>query len=135
MSAVLLCLALLGAPDGTLEIADAVLRIPPGGTGSGALYLTVKNRGPEDRLLAASTKAARHTMLHETVIEGDVAKMVHAKSWPVPAEGTLVLAPGKKHVMLMGMSGTKPGDEVVVVLRFERAGERRVVVRARSIAE
>lgn len=125
----LLFVLLAAAPD--ITVSDAVLRLPPGGTGSGALYLTIENRSDKpDVLLKATTKAARHTMLHETVQDGDVAKMVHADKWPVPAKGKLVLAPRGKHVMLMGMKGTKVGQTVEVVLEFERS--KPVVVKVRA---
>lgn len=40
-------------------------------------------------------------MVHETRVDKGVSRMRHAKSTPLPARGTLRLAPGGHHFMLM----------------------------------
>lgn len=138
LATALLCFAATARadPESPIRITDAVLRLPPGGAGAAALYMSIENRGDvPDSLLGASTPAAAHTMLHETRVEKGVAKMIHADRWPIPAGGKLELAPGGRHIMLMRIDPkTKPGAKVSVVLRFERAGEIRLEVEARAFS-
>jgi copper(I)-binding protein len=126
-----LCLALLGvasgckppeAAPGKLEVREPRASLMPE---MGAVYLTVVNPGPEsDRLLRVETGAARAAETHESVEEDSVVRMVaRPEGFEVPAGGTLELAPGGKHIMLIepreleAAAGTIP-----LTLHFERAG-------------
>jgi copper(I)-binding protein len=97
-----------------------------GATGAG--FLAISNRGAAaDRLLSASSPAARATELHSMVRDGEVMRMRPVPSIEVPAGQTVTLRPGGLHLMLIGLSGPlREGEAVPVVLRFERAGEVRV---------
>jgi periplasmic copper chaperone A len=104
-----------------LEIRAPRAVLAPGGTG--AVYLTIVNPGSDsDRLLAVETAAAAAAEIHETVREGDVMRMVgHPDGLEIPPHGTVELAPGGKHVMLIE---PRPGaaDTIRLGLRFENAG-------------
>jgi len=107
------------ATVGDLEVRNAWARLTPG---VGAVYLTVVNAGTEsDRLLAVETADAGGVMLHETVEQDAMMRMVgHQHGFEVPAGGSLELAPGGKHVMLMD-----PVTELTTValrIVFETAG-------------
>ena len=121
----------------SIHVENARLVLPPGGKGSGAIYFTLVNKEKKaDRLMEAQVSGARHTMLHETVVSGDVAKMVHADHWSLPEKGRLELKPGGRHIMAMGLSSKiKPGALVDVVLRFERLGKVRIQVPARLFSD
>lgn len=97
-----------------------------GATGAG--FLSVSNRGAAaDRLLSASSPAARSMELHTMVRDGDVMRMRPVQAIEVPAGQTVTLRPGGLHLMLIGLSQElREGATVPVVLRFERAGEVRV---------
>jgi copper(I)-binding protein len=92
---------------------------------AGAVYFTVVNPGPQsDRLLRVETAAARAAEPHESVMENGVMRMVERpEGFEIPAGGTLELAPGGKHVMLIaptmpaGAGGTLP-----LTLHFAHAG-------------
>lgn len=102
-----------------LKVAQPEVRIMPSGVG--ALYVKVANAGVEDRLLRVETAAAKSAELHETVFEGDVARMLpRPEGFVVPAGGSLELSPGGKHVMLFGVGGDR--EKVDATLVFERAG-------------
>lgn len=107
------------ASVGDLEIQDAWARMTPG---VGAVYLTVVNGGAEsDRLLAVETADAGGVMLHETVEQDAMMRMVgHDHGFEVPADGSLELAPGGKHVMLMDPAAGL--TTVALRLIFETAG-------------
>jgi periplasmic copper chaperone A len=92
---------------------------------TGAVYLTVVNRGAEsDRLLRVETTAARAAETHESVEENGVVRMVaRPEGFEVPAGGKLELAPAGKHVMLIEPRELQPAAGTIpLTLYFERAG-------------
>jgi periplasmic copper chaperone A len=97
-----------------------------GATGAG--FLSVSNRGAAaDRLLSASTPAARAVELHTMLRDGDVMRMRAVDAIEIPAGQTVALRPGGLHIMLVGLSRPlREGETVPLTLRFERAGEVRV---------
>jgi copper(I)-binding protein len=97
-----------------------------GGSGNGAVYVSIENRGREpDTLLAAASDAAATVELHETRQEGGVMRMRPLPKVDLPPGGRLDMKPGGHHIMLLGLTrDLHPGDKVTVRLRFERAGER-----------
>lgn len=117
------------ATVGDLEIRDPRASLSPAGTG--AVYLTVTATGEAaDRLLGVTTAAAGSATLHESVDRDGVHRMEERpEGFEVPAGGSVELAPGGKHVMLMGLAdGTAEGGSLPLTLRFERAGEVEVEV-------
>lgn len=111
---------------GPLEITGAFTRatLPNAPVAGG--FLTIHNSGSEDdRLVSASTPFAKMAQIHEMAMEGDVMKMRELKDGLViPAGETVVLEPGGKHLMLMGLSGAiAEGATVPVTLTFEKAGD------------
>lgn len=95
-----------------------------GGSGNGAVYVTITNRGGNsDAIVGAATDAAISVELHETVQEGNVMTMRPVPRFEVPAGGRLEMKPGGHHIMLMGLKrDLKPGDTVTVTVTFEKAG-------------
>lgn len=96
--------------------------------GTGAVYVTLSNAGPQaDALISASSDTARAAELHEVQQAEGVMKMRPVKSIPVPAGGTVELKPGGYHIMLLDLKkDLKPGDTVPVTLSFEHGGELRI---------
>ena len=97
-----------------------------GATGAG--FLSISNRGAAaDRLLSATTPAARAVELHTMLRDGDVMRMRAVEAVEIPPGQTVALRPGGLHMMLVGLSRPlREGETVPVTLRFERAGEVRV---------
>jgi len=109
-------------PVSKLEVREARVSLMPG---TGAVYLTVVNRGAgSDRLLRVETGAARAAETHESVEEGGVVRMVaRPEGFEVPAGGKLELSPGGKHVMLIDPKEPQPAAGTIpVTLHFEHAG-------------
>jgi len=131
---------LLALPSAAQEMraGDLVIAQPwsraagQGGTGAG--FLTISNRGSAaDRLLGASSAAARATELHTHMREGEVMRMRPVAGIEIPPGGTVTLEPGAFHLMLIGLTAPlKQGETVPVTLRFERAGEVRVELHVAS---
>jgi copper(I)-binding protein len=61
--------------------------------------------------------------------DGEVMRMREVAAIPVPARGSVTLQPGGLHLMLIGLTAPLVvGDTIPVTLRFERAGEMRVML-------
>jgi periplasmic copper chaperone A len=91
---------------------------------SGIVYFSIMNHGTtDDTLLSVATPAATSASLHESYQDGDIAKMRDLASVTVPADSTVKLEQGGKHVMLTGLKRPmKPGDDITLQLVFAKAG-------------
>jgi copper(I)-binding protein len=91
-----------------------------------AAYVTIANDGDEDDLLvSAHTPMAHRVELHDMTMEGDVMRMHPVEGGiPVPSQGSVTLAPGGMHVMMLGLTGPlEEGGSLPLTLTFEHAGE------------
>lgn len=103
-----------------LALTQGALVLPAVRSNPGAAYFTLTNTGTKPVTLAAIDVAgAGMAMLHETV-EADGHSEMRALSDPViPAGGSLVFAPGGKHVMVDAVpTDWKPGGSAEVTLVF-----------------
>lgn len=123
----LFLLAFLASTAGAAGIVagDAWVRATPPGSRVAAVYLRLDNQGTTaDRLLSVATPVAERAEVHETVYEGGVARMRRVEVLEIAATGTLSLAPGGRHLMLLGLDAPLvAGARVPLTLRFEHAGE------------
>jgi copper(I)-binding protein len=111
---------------GALEIGQPWARATPPSAPAGGGFLTIKNTGSAaDRLVAASSPAADMVQVHEMKMDGNVMRMREVeKGLEIPAGGSVTLAPGGYHLMMMGLKGPlKQGTSVPVTLVFEKAGK------------
>lgn len=120
----------------TIHVKDVKV-VAGGGGAPGAAYLTIINKSSKaDKLVGAKSTAASRVMIHETVDEDGVLKMRHAKSFDIPASGKLVLKPGGRHLMLMGLAPeVKPGTKITLELQFQNAEPVKVTVPVLSPAQ
>jgi len=100
---------------------------PPPGAPAAAGYLMISNDGEEDdHLISVTADFAERTEIHTmTVTEDGIMQMrPHDGPLAIPAGGDVLLEPGGLHIMFMGLrESLKDGDNHVVVLEFETAGE------------
>ena len=124
-----LCAATAAAHDyklGALEIAHPWARATPPSAPAGGGFLKITNTGATaDRLVSVSSPAAALTQIHEMKMDGNVMRMREVeKGLDIPAGGSVTLAPGGLHLMLMDLKGPlKQGTRVPVTLVFEKAGK------------
>ncbi|SNB70676.1 copper chaperone PCu(A)C [Thermoflexus hugenholtzii] len=106
-----------------------------GGAATSAVYFVVRNEGDQpDALIGAATDVAETVELHETRMEGDVAKMHPVPRVEVPARGQVEFRPRGLHVMLIGLRrDLKVGDTFTLTLRFEKSGEKQVTVTVKEM--
>ena len=110
---------------GEIQIRHPWSRATAPGAKVGAGYLEVRNNGAQpDRLLSASTAAAKRVELHVTQRDGEVMRMREVKTLEIPARERFTLRPGGAHLMLVDLAQPlKKGERFKMKLRFERAGE------------
>ena len=108
----------------TVMITAVWARATPPGVTTAAAYLSLTNEGPADRLLGASSPAARQVLLHAEVEEHGMQHMRQLESVEVPAHANVDLAPGQIHLMLVDIAAPlKPDTTIKVTLHFEKAGD------------
>ena len=110
---------------GALEIDRPWARATAPTAPAGGGFLTIVNKGTTaDRLVAARSPVAQTSQIHEMKMEGNVMRMRELdKGLEIPAGGTVTLAPGGFHVMLMGLKAPlQQGTKVPLTLVFEKVG-------------
>jgi copper(I)-binding protein len=112
-----------------LTIADQYIPLPAAG-GMAAGYLTVRNAGGADRLVAVSSPGASSVTMHRST---DTA-MEAVDAFAVPAGGALEFARGGAHLMIMGWAKQPAvGDELELDLTFAESGTIAVQVPVRPL--
>ena len=111
-----------------LEVSNAWARATAAKAENGAAYLTILSPTP-DRLLSASSPAAKQTELHTLEMAGMVMKMRPVAGLDIPAGQPVALKPGGEHIMLIGLQQPlREGQSFTLTLNFEKAGARTVSV-------
>ncbi|MCB2179954.1 copper chaperone PCu(A)C [bacterium] len=89
--------------------------------GNSAVFFTIDNQSAvSDNLVLAASDVANAVELHKTTMEDGVMKMTPQEFVPIPAEYTVMFAPGGLHVMLIGLvDDLSVGDTFQVTLEFE----------------
>ena len=117
---------------GALQIDQPWARATPPSAPAGGGFLKITNTGTApDRLVSASSPAAEMVQVHEMKMDGNVMRMREVeKGLEIPPGGSVTLAPGGYHLMMMGLKGPlKQGTDVPVTLVFEKAGKIDVQLR------
>jgi copper(I)-binding protein len=120
-----LLISLSSAAAGELTIDNAFARATIGAGKNGTAYMTIQNDGAApDRLLGATSEAAAKTMIHESRMVDGVMTMRHLDAITIAPGETVRLAPGGRHLMLMGLKAPlREGESLSVTLRFERSSD------------
>ena len=116
------------AQPAPLEVKDAWTRDTVGGVANAAVFMTIRSPSA-DRLVAASTLVAKKTDLMTMEGGGGAMEMKYLQGIDLPANTTVSLNPGGLHVWLADLNEPlKAGQTFPLDLKFERAGERRIIV-------
>jgi copper(I)-binding protein len=112
-----------GGTPGSLAVADAWSRpvaVEASTASVGVVYLSLYNGTTlEQQLVGLETPVASRAEIHETRMEGDIARMRQADSIHLPPGETVELRPGGIHGMLMGVNRElAPGDRFPLTLIF-----------------
>ena len=129
------CAGETGVGRAQIEISDAWARATAPGQDTGGIFLEIHNRGgAADRLVGASTPVAAAVQMHTMTMDGAVMRMRRKESLDVPAGGSIDLAPGGTHLMLVGMKAPlETGSTVPLSLQFSESARLAVTVKVRAI--
>lgn len=87
-----------------------------GATGAGFMTLS---SAKADALVGVETPVAASVQMHQSMMHDGMAMMMAAPSIPIPAGGTVTLAPGGYHLMLLQLrKALNVGDRVPATLTF-----------------
>jgi copper(I)-binding protein len=116
-----------------LRIEHPYARPTPPGARTGGAYLTIENRGQQDRLIRVATPAAGAAEIHSMTMEGNVMRMRAVAAVEIPSHATTALKPGGFHVMLMDLKQPLvAGGTLPLSLTFEKAGTIDVTARVEA---
>ena len=104
-----------------ISVENEWARITPSGTGS--VYMEIKNNSnSDDKLLSASSDKTGMVMIHRSIKEGDISKMIHIHDGiTIPGNSLVSLKPGDYHLMLMNLDkNLSLGDKISIILNFEK---------------
>lgn len=114
-----------GEPKIRIEAPSAELS--PVFLGVASVYLTIRNEGGRDDLLAASVSVPQALVELHDVRDRRMVKVEHIR---IPSRGAVELKPGGMHLMVYNLPrDLQAGAEALLTLRFERSGEHRVPLR------
>lgn len=101
--------------------SDAYARATPPGLSTTAAFMTLRN--DEDKaveLIGANASGVAMAEVHHHSMNDGVMSMSKVDALTIPAHGSVTLAPGGYHMMLMGLDhGLSPGDSMQVELLFK----------------
>src|SRR5437588_10925432 len=111
-----------------LEVDNAWASATPGKAENGAAYVTITSP-TADRLVSASTPAAKKAELHTMSMQGMVMKMRPISGLDLPAGQPVSLKPSGEHIMLTGHNQPLRQDQSFPnTLDFEKAGHSTVTM-------
>lgn len=111
-----------------LEVKDVWTRDTVGSAANAAVYMTITSPTP-DRLVAASAPIAKETDLMTMEGGSNAMGMKYLKTIEIPGNKPVSLNPGGPHIWLVDLNRPlTTGQTFPLLLEFEKAGQRRVIV-------
>lgn len=103
-----------------LTIEDSWIRQPPPNMRVLAAYMTLRNPTANDiHLVDVTSPDFESSMMHATVEEDGLMKMVHQDEILIPANGFAKLAPGATHIMLFDpIKPVVENSQLTLILHF-----------------
>lgn len=120
MAATLLALLMSSAARaGEVSVSQAWIRLLPGNLPAGAYCAVINNSDHAVTLTGASAPDFKNAMLHKSITQNGMDKMVHVARIPIQAGQRLRFAPGGYHIMLMPPhKSLKPDERTQITLKF-----------------
>jgi copper(I)-binding protein len=120
--------------DDSIIIRDAWMLEAPPNARVIAAYMTIENRTSQSMtLIGVSSERFKRIEVHQTVMHGDVMRMVPHEELEIPARGMVSLKPGSYHLMLIGPESVpKEGDVINLKLQFDNGYTKHINVTVRS---
>lgn len=126
------------AGHSAIEAEQPWTRATPPGAGAGGGFVTLTNHGDgDDTLVGATSPLTERVEIHIMEMDGDVMRMAPLPGGiELPAGGSVTLAPGGLHLMLMELdSPIVEGEPVTVTLEFQHAEPMEIELRVLPVGE
>lgn len=115
----------------TIEEPYAFATLP--GSVNSAAFMVIKNNGDlDDKLIGVKSDVAKHTEIHENIIDPDDGRMMmrKIKKIEVPQGEQAVLEPKGKHIMFIKLKESLTLDaSFELTLMFDKSGEKTIPVK------
>lgn len=113
-------LGLLGSAFAAgVQVKEAWIRWLPANLPAGGYGKVVNDTDKEVKIVGASSPKYGEVMLHQSVDQGGMMKMLHVDVIPIAPHKSMEFAPGGYHIMLMQPKpGIEPGQKVPVTLKL-----------------
>ncbi len=99
-----------------MDVRDPWVALAPPGAHATAAFMELENSGEEAvDVVSADADGFKKVELHESINEDGMHRMIEQERITVPAGGTVRLAPGGYHVMLIGPQRSLEEGETVLV--------------------
>jgi copper(I)-binding protein len=119
LSALLLAVTGLAQAGAPAAIGDARIRWLPGELPMAGYFSITSHASTPLQLVGAASPVFGHVMLHRSLHEGGVDRMVQVEGVDLAPGQTVVFGPAGYHLMLMHRKkAVQPGEDVPVTLRF-----------------
>ena len=121
---------------GAITIETPWSRATPGGAKVALGYLTIKNdAATPDRLVSVTAGIAGSAGIHQMSMADGMMKMRElTDGLPIPAQGSVALAPASYHLMFLDLKKPlKEGETFPATLNFEKAGTVSVTFEVRGM--
>ena len=104
-----------------IMVEQCRIRLIPAKDPRAAGYLTIHNHGATERVLISITsEIAEEVEMHNTVMEGEMARMERQERIAIPAHGSVTMKSGGYHLMFKKINPqVKFGDSATLVLHFQ----------------
>ena len=120
----------------TILVTNGYVRGLPPGVVNTAAFMTIENQGSEDIVLTgATTPIAESVSIHATINDKGMMSMAHQMSLVIPANGKAVLESGGLHLMLTGLKGPVPQNEVSLTLEFQNKPDLTILIPVVSVLD
>jgi copper(I)-binding protein len=108
-----------------IEVDNAWIREAPPSAQMLGGFMTIKNDSAKEMVLVgAHSKAFSMIMLHRTVEQDGMSRMIHQDKVVIPAHGMVEFKPGDYHIMMPSPAKRLvAGDKVTITLEFEGGKE------------
>lgn len=132
VSAIPVCLA-----NDKVSLVDGWVRASLPGVDNSVAFLTLRNNSEEEkRIVAVSCTVAKQCELHQHIHREGKMRMERVEQLSLPPNGTLVLASGGYHVMLLGLvAPLAAGSTVELVFTLADQSAYPVVVPVKSVRD
>jgi len=126
-----------GSAADEVRVEGAYARAVPPGQANSAAFLTLTNGSAVDHaLVAAASDASKVVELHTHRMEGGMMEMRRVDKIDLPAGGSVALAPGGLHIMLIGLAhDLSAGDAVALELVYEDGSRASIEVPVKTVQQ